>query len=574
VGLLENREHTLGPAVSRLGARERMSIAASLSLARKSIPSPPKPLSKAHCRLMTMSATPVPPDFLSFVDRMIDGMFGWGWDRGYEKAVEMTVINASSCREATANDGGARALAGRHESEFRAMAAGMGPFPGRHEVTFLEVHDGSKMRGVTKASWRHHVLKPLHQILYDLISRQNWCLRGEARAKRFKSFRQVRGEVYVSGDYQSATDNLSLEVSERILERVLRNCGYVPLWVRDYALRSLRAVIRYPRLGGKVAVQRRGQLMGNYLSFPLLCLTNYLVFRYLVPRPGVPVKINGDDIVFRARKGEAATWASRAASFGLVINPTKTMIDGRFFSLNSSFFEAGGGGIRETPVVRTSMLKSTAAMPVSCGQSFVRFRRGWKEPARRLLGAWYLASKKSAICAAGRAVVEDLGIPANNAEIHSGGLVCWERFFRGKLPIDRVRPEPFIPLPVYKASPVIKGWRYAPSPIPKWEAAIFAADYMKDCRRATWAPLSEVGFEGTWYQGPDQPTCEREWWAHARLTGKTAAYARWRSLVKRVWRWVPRESPLRTARPPREKMRVVPDWLPFSSPLRKGVGWG
>jgi len=96
--------------------------------------------------------------------------------------------------------------------------------------------------------------------------------------------------------------------------------------------------------------------MGNYLSFPLLCLQNYLAFKFLVPRPGVPVKINGDDIVFRARPEEVSQWKSGVISAGLKLSPGKTTINDRWFSLNSTFFTTTTFGPRLAPVVRSTHL--------------------------------------------------------------------------------------------------------------------------------------------------------------------------------------------------------------------------
>jgi hypothetical protein len=96
--------------------------------------------------------------------------------------------------------------------------------------------------------------------------------------------------------------------------------------------------------------------MGNLLSFPFLCLTNYLAFRYLVRRK-VPVLINGDDIVFRANKDEAVKWMDGIQRTGLVLSKGKTLVDHQFFSLNSTFFRARTVKVpSQVPLIRSKAL--------------------------------------------------------------------------------------------------------------------------------------------------------------------------------------------------------------------------
>nr|QED42927.1 putative RdRp [Leucocoprinus ourmiavirus E] len=89
--------------------------------------------------------------------------------------------------------------------------------------------------------------------------------------------------------------------------------------------------------------------MGNYLSFPLLCLTNLtgVVLGFGVERTKELIrarllKINGDDIVFRCKTTEYQNWRSHLPEVGLVLEDTKTLIHPTVFTLNSTFFLARG----------------------------------------------------------------------------------------------------------------------------------------------------------------------------------------------------------------------------------------
>jgi len=88
-------------------------------------------------------------------------------------------------------------------------------------VAYFNVNENGKSRGVTVASKDKMPLAPLHRMIYDHLSRFPWLLRGEAKPSSFKDFCSVKGTVFVSGDYEAATDNLSLEVAEVLLESIL-----------------------------------------------------------------------------------------------------------------------------------------------------------------------------------------------------------------------------------------------------------------------------------------------------------------------------------------------------------------
>jgi len=214
--------------------------------------------------------------------------------------------------------------------------------PDRFDVSFMNVECDGKSRSVTVADALQHLLGPLHRTIYGRLSEERWLLRGEAKPSRFDDFHVVSGEVFVSGDYTCATDNLSLEVAEAMLQEMRRSARRIPDRIFEYALSSLRARVHYPDLN--IALEQvRGQLMGNLLSFPLLCLQNYIAFRWSVGA-SAPVRINGDDIVFRAPPEVADRWAANVGSLGLTLCVGKTLRDKRFFSLNSTFFSFGFKG--------------------------------------------------------------------------------------------------------------------------------------------------------------------------------------------------------------------------------------
>jgi hypothetical protein len=375
------------------------------------------------------------------------------------------------------------------------------------EARVSVVKENGKCRVVTISDPGDAVLAPLHKALYERLTKEKWLLRGDARPQSFKGFKRKEGEVFVSGDYEAATDNLDLPTTEMVLNIILQNAVMVPVEVKQKALASLRKVLRYK---GDCVAQERGQLMGNYLSFPLLCLRNYLAFKFAIPRE-VPVKINGDDIVFRARKAEAEKWKKLVQSCGLVLSNGKTMEDPHLFSLNSTFFSARGSRIPELiPVLRAKSLLPSPNVPTD--NAFSRFLDGWArqgpswEKKRRIVGALWLRAKKGALMVLGRGVW-GLGIRAQPSQIHAAGLVPYQAFFTprgcGRVPVDVPR------LPVTKG---IEGWH-------KESRKVVS---VSPRRRREWESSVGSYFRGVSWNTLKVPTDER--FKECKRTGLLACY--------------------------------------------------
>jgi len=288
-------------------------------------------------------------------------MFRPGWDRVYyPNAALNSVLPVKSCVQRGMSDGGARLEVlsrplkwnTREDFLLRSLSE-------ETRTTFLPsrvtaVDTGGKWRIVSVGDVEMNILRPLHTAIYNRISQFSWLLRGEATANHFKDFQSREGDVFVSGDYESATDNLNLTVQKLILSKILRSARSVPEHVKEMARDSQELDIAS---GAKVARVRTGQLMGNLLSFPLLCIVNYLAFRYYAQvGPEVPVRINGDDIVFRASAPVARRWMEGVVGSGLTLSVGKTLVLPQYFTLNSRLFR----GRREGSPCLVPCVRSTA----------------------------------------------------------------------------------------------------------------------------------------------------------------------------------------------------------------------
>ncbi|QGY72552.1 RNA dependent RNA polymerase [Plasmopara viticola lesion associated ourmia-like virus 22] len=457
--LLPSSDHPWSRPIRRLVRRDRLSIAGSLFLFRKTLPAS-RPSLSSYVSKMTEPAPAPAPGYMEFISREINKMFPIGWDRGYRGAVHGTCVRPSSCLENKSKHGGARMLALEHfESRADFIESCLAKYGGRTPAVSLSkaviAPCAGKDRIVTVNSIDMTMLTPYHTVLYDFLSTKKWCLRGEARTRCFSEFVSVDGEVLVSGDYESATDNLNQDVALHIMGLINRRCSSVPLHIRDGASRTLSPTIS---VDGEYHKVHRGQLMGNAMSFPLLCLQNYLAFKFLIPR-AVPVKINGDDIVFRSTLAEYEKWKNGVQACGLTLSEGKTMVDKRNFSLNSTFFVAGSKRIREAPVIRSTALlgKFNGEDGFSSLTGRLNTLRPFGPSRRYKLVTSFLGRNRAVVRASQRSLTRGLGLGwLSKREIIGANLAEHESFY---LSLDsKYDPAPD-GVPGYFRSSVPQGWR-------------------------------------------------------------------------------------------------------------------
>nr|WOK58249.1 MAG: RNA-dependent RNA polymerase [Armillaria ostoyae ourmia-like virus 1] len=402
---LEDDICSMSPNVSKWD----VSKAASKFLFRKALPAP----MKASCvsdyfQKLTGNPQNVQEGFQDLASRLINDLFPIGWDSDYESYVRESVISSGASTEFTRKKGGAREYM-RHVGltgfeEACLMATGDEFVPDLRTVHVLL--DNGKPRIVTIASGKQHFLSPLHHMMYDRLTKHGAVLRGDARASSFDGLKRdytKKEDIYVSGDYSSATDNFNAGHSRVLLREISQNSRHVPKGIWDMAIDSLSGRIEFvpeawdpPEWVKSVGYQLCGQMMGNYLSFPLLCITNlstiYKAFGHEKARKMVKdglVVINGDDIVFRCTKAEFDTWAKGVSECGLVLSPGKTICHKRIFSLNSTFFVATDKSIHMIPVLRSKSIirQDKEFSPASFEGGLRSLLRGWSGEARCRIAA-------------------------------------------------------------------------------------------------------------------------------------------------------------------------------------------
>lgn len=352
----------------------------------------------------------LPDSYLSFVKKEITGLFKKGWDSSYEKfclttspPLSSVFVKDSKCPSAgSRSTGGCLGWFGESQDAYLEATLRGGVETSGLEGQLILVQSAGKPRPLSKFSASALLLKPLHKTIYGHLKRFPWLLVGPPTRQRLQKagFREGQGAL-VSGDYKSATDGLSIEVAEVILGSLLDTALFVPESIRSEALRALRPLLFYGDDLDECVKVTTGQMMGSYLSFPLLCLQNYLAFRWSLrgeKDKKVPLLINGDDILFQ-KSNHFQKWESSIASVGLTVESTKTSVEQDWGTINSTLLRWVDGGLEPCWSARFGMFRP-AEHPASLGKTFSSFLFGCSEPTLRFRAGreffkWHLGELRS-----------------------------------------------------------------------------------------------------------------------------------------------------------------------------------
>jgi hypothetical protein len=442
--------HPWRDSIRHLSAQSRFGFAHSLFLFRKVIPKE-KPLLEHYVHTLSTRQDEPDADFVSFARRQVQKLFPLGWDKKYVDYCFTSSLPLTSCSERGRRDGGSRGWLAegramtRHEFCSYVIASVAPSYRGVSKVMAIET--GGKWRQIAIPPVVDNYLRPLHKAMYSHLSHFPWLLRGDAKPSRFKDFVPREGEVFVSGDYESATDNLNSVTQLAIMEELLSRSTSVPAGVAEHAMDIYSSSLVIDKhcgiCGGPCGghAQRRGQLMGQLTSFPLLCLVNYITFRYCIRRP-VPVRINGDDIVFRATPDEFARWERGVAKGGLRLSRGKTLVRSRAFTINSTPFWSTGQGGRPVGFVRAKALfphGNVSEQVSSMNGRFYSSCFGYGGVRTRVVRTYFLHHNQKPIHLSRRSVSRGLGMAVDQEMLRAVGL--WHReLFYLEHPVERLLP--------------------------------------------------------------------------------------------------------------------------------------
>lgn len=335
--------------LQRLCRRDRWALAHSLNSLKRNLPAGCKRHSSTSAgsfqeRQCTASPPLSSPDYLAFCRREVRRMFPLGWDGDYERFVYSHVPRSSArLPERSRAD---HLWMGR-STEFLVGALTGGGLDDRPlRARYKEVLSAGKVRPLVVFDERVDLLAPLHKMMYRHLSTMDWLLKGPPTEEKIESV-CAGYSWFTSVDLVSATDNLPLDATEAILGALLAKCSRVPGRLRLLASNSLRPIITKGLPCADVEVTH-GQMMGGYLSFPLLCIQSYLAARWAVRGKKAKILVNGDDTLIAT----GAPVLSSDYPSGFILNDTKTIRAENVAELNSTVFLRSKGRWREVRHLR------------------------------------------------------------------------------------------------------------------------------------------------------------------------------------------------------------------------------
>nr|QIP68038.1 RNA-dependent RNA polymerase [Erysiphales ourmia-like virus 3] len=366
--LKRTKEWMEGPEISRAlrrkGRSERLGGRMAFKLLKKCLPTPCKCFGDGIEEWKAARQIPacgtIPNGFYKFLRKEVREIFPIGWDKGFYKAISENVVNTSSCTERSGKFGGAAVAF--DIDQYLLDVQGLN-YIDSGTFSFKIVETSGKRRPLTIMPARYNCLRPVHKILFDRLRKEKWCLIGDPTPEKFKRAGFKYKDKILSGDYKSATDNLDLRISHAILEELLDTSTSIPDELKDFCLRSLYPTVNV--LGEEITV-KRGQMMGSFLSFPLLCLYNRICSKFSLGN--CPMLINGDDIVVETKN--PSRWFDNMELFSLEPESSKTSVSKDYAEINSTVFSIGGGSLSPTDIVRSRSLRKVDCLPSSIGSCF------------------------------------------------------------------------------------------------------------------------------------------------------------------------------------------------------------
>jgi len=217
-------------------------------------------------------------------------------------------------------------------------------------VKAVGLPEALKVRTITKGPpLTYTSLRPLWKKLHTILRKQKTFMfigtpDSEAGMLQVLGRSLLEGQVYLSGDYAGATNNLFSWVSETIAEEI-SDCWGLTDTERTLFLSALTGHIFDD--DGKYLDQKMGQLMGSIVSFPILCIANAAMSRWAMELGDkrvwhlrdAPLAINGDDVALRSAKATYAFWSSITEFGGLIESVGKTFVSPLWVSINSRMYE-------------------------------------------------------------------------------------------------------------------------------------------------------------------------------------------------------------------------------------------
>jgi hypothetical protein len=217
-------------------------------------------------------------------------------------------------------------------------------------VKAVGLPEALKVRTITKGPpYTYTALRPLWKKLHSVMREQKTFLligtpNTELELLKILGNKLGEDQVYLSGDYKGATNNLYSWVSEVIADQICKTWNLSEVESQLFHAALTHHVFDH---NGERLEQEMGQLMGSIMSFPVLCLANAAMSRWAMEvadkrvwkLTDAPLGVNGDDVCLRADRSVYQYWREITRFGGLEESVGKTFVDREFVTINSMMYE-------------------------------------------------------------------------------------------------------------------------------------------------------------------------------------------------------------------------------------------
>jgi hypothetical protein len=223
-------------------------------------------------------------------------------------------------------------------------------------MSVVGLKEALKIRGITKGeALENWLLQPLQKYLSQKLLRiPCFALTGKPldASDLEKTFRYLsRGQKFLSGDYDNATNKMYGHYTRVCIRRICENLGLNEDWALIAESSLCDNLVEYKYIDQKTrklvrvrGVQKNAQPMGKILSFVVLCIVNAAVCRkskeiddsgnrVMIRLKDFKAQINGDDCVFTLFN--FSSWEETCKCVGLENSIGKTFFSEKFIEMNS-----------------------------------------------------------------------------------------------------------------------------------------------------------------------------------------------------------------------------------------------
>jgi hypothetical protein len=284
------------------------------------------------------------------------------WPKAVDRASLWGRASGKSCLELSNSAGGKRAA--KWVRDLPSFQPG---------VAFTTIESQGKLRTITVDSFANHEKYYfLNPFMLNGLRKFPWLVSGRTVDEWLVDFVATPGADWISGDLEAATDTFHGEFAEVAIRHMAElffpddvegafeeMCAFT---TRAKLLRRSKVCIgcdgqHTAKCYEVVAEQKRGQLMGSILSFPILCVVNLLTVLCFDRRhaamwdlPWVPderllrryllkvvrdLGINGDDLGTQDVLERKTSWQRGVSAVGGRVSPGKTLLSPRVLTINS-----------------------------------------------------------------------------------------------------------------------------------------------------------------------------------------------------------------------------------------------